>query len=441
MNSRLCVATIAAALAASSCAADQPETVPVPAPEAAPAPASEPSAPPPSRPNKWLGKTFEEFKATIYKEKFPGGKYIVSGDTPISDEKQLREFFEQKVLKQDGSESDGRLITHSLHGLWANSKKKNLSYCVSNDFGARKKKVAENMKIASRAWEEVADVKFSHLEAHDAACSGSNDAVVFNVVAVHGEPYYARAFFPNEPRADRNLIINNLSFETEPGDATQLDGILRHELGHVLGFRHEQIRLGAGACPNGDEPDLELFVVQTPYDPNSVMHYPDCGGLGDSTFLLTRIDKSGAACNYGPAAGFTINSTDITGRCALPVQAPPDAGAPKPVKLRGQTVAAGEEKPHPHGPFVAEPGTTIVVSMKPAGNSAGDADLYVRLGQKPTLHPGDYNCRPYLEGSVESCELSARNSPRNAVFVMVYGTTAATYDLVVSYVKEKPPSS
>jgi len=41
--------------------------------------------------------TFEQFEASVYKEPFEDGKYIVSGDTPIADRKHLQEFFEQQI--------------------------------------------------------------------------------------------------------------------------------------------------------------------------------------------------------------------------------------------------------------------------------------------------------------------------------------------------------
>jgi hypothetical protein len=41
--------------------------------------------------------SFEEFKGKVYKEPFEGGKWIVNGDTPIADEKQLQEFWEKNV--------------------------------------------------------------------------------------------------------------------------------------------------------------------------------------------------------------------------------------------------------------------------------------------------------------------------------------------------------
>jgi len=402
MNSKQFLAIALLGLVVASCANRQ-ESAPATAPPAAVTspPATPPPPPPaPARPNQWQGKTFEEFKATVYKEKFPGGAYIISGDIPIADEKQLREFFEQKVLKQSGAEDDGRIITNPVHGVWANNKKKKLSYCVSEGFGDLKQMVVDNMKEATAAWESVADVKFEHVAAQDASCSEANPAILFDVVPVNGEPYWGRAFFPNQSRDQRHLRINDLAFQFLPGASTQLVGVLRHEVGHVLGFRHEQIRLGAGHCPNGDEDELQLFTAHTPYDPASVMHYPDCDGTGDGTFTLTEIDKNGAACNYGPAAGFRMNSRLLTGRCVLPVAEPPDPNPPFTKKINAQKVAMGANKFY--GPFAAEPGTTIAVSVTPVGNDLGDADLYVRLGLAATLYPNDYDCRPYLTGGVES---------------------------------------
>jgi hypothetical protein len=74
-------------------------------------------------------------------------------------------------------------------------------------------------------------------------------------------------------------------------------GVLRHELGHVLGFRHEHIRSGAPpACP--DE-DLWGTIDLTQYDPQSVMHY-FCGGAGSPELALTELDRIGSQKLYGP---------------------------------------------------------------------------------------------------------------------------------------------
>ncbi|MBA3503679.1 MAG: hypothetical protein H0T65_25170, partial [Deltaproteobacteria bacterium] len=39
--------------------------------------------------------TFEEFEARTYKEPWPGGVYIINGDTPVNGKKALREIWER----------------------------------------------------------------------------------------------------------------------------------------------------------------------------------------------------------------------------------------------------------------------------------------------------------------------------------------------------------
>ncbi|WP_458576345.1 zinc metalloprotease [Aliamphritea spongicola] len=72
-------------------------------------------------------------------------------------------------------------------------------------------------------------------------------------------------------------------------------GILRHELGHVLGFRHEHTRAESGTCFEDSE-----WTPLTSYDPFSVMHYPQCNGQGDWSLSITKQDAKGASCLYGP---------------------------------------------------------------------------------------------------------------------------------------------
>jgi hypothetical protein len=64
-------------------------------------------------------------------------------------------------------------------------------------------------------------------------------------------------------------------------------GIFRHELGHLLGYRHEQIDRLSGCYHTEDNRWEEL----TPYDPKSVMHY-FCGGHGTKTLAITDVDRA-----------------------------------------------------------------------------------------------------------------------------------------------------
>ena len=87
------------------------------------------------------------------------------------------------------------------------------------------------------------------------------------------------------------MKIDNTAF-TQTGNPT-MTGILRHELGHTLGFRHEHTRPEAGTCFEDNN-----WRALTTYDSASVMHYPQCNGTGDWTLTLTTRDAQGAASVY-----------------------------------------------------------------------------------------------------------------------------------------------
>lgn len=101
------------------------------------------------------------------------------------------------------------------------------------------------------------------------------------------------------------MIDNSaLSFPVE--DTLQLVGVLRHELGHVLGWRHEHTRPESGDCFEDSE---WVPVGRGNYDAFSVMHYPQCNGRGDWSLTITSDDAIGAACVYGPADGQPFDNT------------------------------------------------------------------------------------------------------------------------------------
>ncbi len=370
--------------------------------------------------------SFEEFEATVYHEPFTGGKYIVNGDTTVTNKKQLREFYDKNVKPRQATE----LVLAQVSGLdakWNDQQKKKLSYCVSNTFGARQAAVVQQMAGATGEWEKVATVDFVHDPSQDGSCDPSNAAVVFDVrpVNVNGE-YLARAFFPNEPRAARNVLIDETSFDLPAGEKLQLGGILRHELGHTLGFRHEHTRPESGACFE----DLDWRPLTT-YDAFSVMHYPQCNGKGDWSLNLTAKDKNATACLYGPAAGFTIDKTLVTIACAVePTTVPP--GEPQTENVTGQSVAKGAQKAY--GPYAVAPGTPLEVSIGGAA-ATGDPDLYVRFGAAPTAL--SYDCRPYVDGPVETCAVTVP-ATASKVFVMVRGYDQGTYDLKVTRTPPAP---
>jgi serine protease len=372
--------------------------------------------------------TFEDFEATVYKEPFDGGKYIVNGDTPIANVKQLREFFDKEVKQP----APGRLIVDQISGMdnkWNQQTKKRLTYCVSTTFGSRHGAVVQQMENAGAEWEKVAAVDFVHDASQDATCTANNAAVVFDVRPINvNEEYLARAFFPNEPRSARNILIDESSFTLPSNGKLQLVGILRHEIGHTIGFRHEQTRPESGKCFEDKN-----WRPLTSYDAFSVMHYPQCNGQGDWSLTLTDKDKNGVACLYGPAAGFTINPTLISSTTACtPAEPGTVAAQPQTQSFPAQSVARNAQ--NPHGSFAVIPGSPLEVVMGGAG-ATGDPDLYVRFGSVPRVN--QYDCRPYTDGPVETCSLTVPAGATQA-FVMVRGYAAGTYDLSVTHTPPAP---
>ena len=262
---------------------------------------------------------FEEFKRAVYKEPSLWGVYIVNGDTPIANDRLLREFFDQNISGVGSSSTqffDQSLMfssfshdliigrANNLDTVWNSERKNALTYCVSTVFGERYNLVVASMVAAAEAWEAAADVDFVHVIDEDDNCTATNLEVIFDVQPISSQPYLARAFFPNFPRAQRNILIDETSFELDPNENLQLVGILRHELGHTLGARHEHTRPEAKNCFE----DINWRGI-TDYDAFSVMHYPHCNGQGDLSLTLTDLDKNGMACIYGAAPGFTIDES------------------------------------------------------------------------------------------------------------------------------------
>src|SRR5665647_3204282 len=123
------------------------------------------------------GESYEEFRAATYQEPWESGHFIVDGDTPIPDEKQLYEFW--------AAQTQGGLIVNKIGNTddrWNDTAKLNLTYCVSNSFGSNKAAVVTALEAATtNGWETRANVNFIYSSAQDGSCTASNTNVVFDV--------------------------------------------------------------------------------------------------------------------------------------------------------------------------------------------------------------------------------------------------------------------
>jgi hypothetical protein len=235
----------------------------------------------------------------------------VEGDT-LLDEDQLRLYAQQRealraaqVALQDAGLP--LVATAELVGMtvgdrivrWAPSVE--LSYCVlgktftiGGDAGYRL--VVESLAHATADWENTCGVKFAYRSELDNSDSLKPEGALFVVREFDAKgQFIAAAFFPNDPINRRRVLIDPSFYS--PTLRFDKIGVLRHELGHVLGFRHEAIR--PEAPPGCPDEDTYGTIYLGDYDPRSVMHY-FCGGVGSEALAITEVDRAGSQRVYGP---------------------------------------------------------------------------------------------------------------------------------------------
>jgi hypothetical protein len=218
--------------------------------------------------------------------------YVAEGDL-LLDEQELQRY----VAKGPAAPADvSGKPPHELLGILEGGKiirwkpGLELTYAVKKDGFSEEElqTVVASVKQATSDWEKTCGVKFRAVD------EGSTPAPLFSVRRLDSlGRFIAAAFFPNDP-VSRRLLVIDPSFFTTSFDSV---GVLRHELGHVLGFRHEHIRSGAPpVCPAEDTADT---IDLSKYDPKSVMHY-FCGNVGDQKLRISDVDREASQRLYGP---------------------------------------------------------------------------------------------------------------------------------------------
>jgi hypothetical protein len=281
-----------------------------------------------------LHPTWEEFRdsAWFFEQ---GNVYIANGDETFDSLDELRAYYDAHTQSPELGTQRSPLVQDLREdgqpNRWSETDKKQLTYCVSADVPFYST-VVSNLAAAARQWEQAADVKFIHLAEFDGSCYTLRPEVKFRVLSYavdddecgaaaemiedpqspggtcpRRSQVIASSFFPDDPPQRRAILLNEHFLY---GSATQYGaamGSLIHELGHVLGFRHEHLRVETSpACRKGGEGSD--WVGLTDYDPGSVMNYGGvCGGIRNRT-RLTPLDRQGARLAYGAS---TVMSPEL----------------------------------------------------------------------------------------------------------------------------------
>ena len=244
--------------------------------------------------------TWQAFRGSVAREPLAPHRFIVDGDITLSDENQLWNHYQAWLAQEYAATVPGgeALTVRNVLGadiIWHYPQNYGLTYCISNQFNTRKSTVIDAMDRATRSWSDKISVGFSYRSDQDATCDSANTNVLFNVNPTIAD-FFAASFFPDSARSDRQLLITDSAFTTTDG-GRDFEGILRHETGHILGFRHEHIILNN--CTGESAADSRQV---TSYDVNSVMHYPQCRPSGSGGYRQTTLDYLGAAKLYGSYA-------------------------------------------------------------------------------------------------------------------------------------------
>lgn len=225
------------------------------------------------------------------------GMYFVEGDLYLDRASVIA------YLKSNSETPDplppGELIVNKVNGqsdyLKAPARRRLTYAVVTTSFPSDRlaKRTNQQLKSAAQDWIEACPqcgISLTEVPIEKAGKFYEKVSFVLTYMDARGGPI-ARAFFPSSPADDRQIVVFRDFFANDLG--FDRVGVLRHEFGHILGYRHEQLQSISGCVTNEDG----RWKPITRYDPHSVMHYM-CGKGGSFALDLTASDIQGHRCLY-----------------------------------------------------------------------------------------------------------------------------------------------
>lgn len=250
---------------------------------------------------------FQAFLKTLPQDE---GYYVLEGDM-LATASEVQEYLVGRAGSESRAGIKPELIVNLFAGqrdYYADPRARTLTYYLDTAGWSASEQATVRLAMvrATAAWQDACPNCGIAFKPSSGPLSPADGGAAFVVRRVDARgKYIASAFFPHDAPARRVLKLDP-TFFTSGLDPV---GVLRHELGHVLGYRHEHIR-GIPGCGFEDN----RWQPLTRYDPHSVMHYL-CGGGGSLELNITPVDIDGHRRLYGPRTAAALSSS---GQRALP---------------------------------------------------------------------------------------------------------------------------
>lgn len=232
------------------------------------------------------------------KDKFGNERryHIIEGDILATPQQVFNWASEHSDSGSSARAANSELIVLAVNGkmiFWPPGQR-TLTYSVERstfDSEDAYTEVVTKFEQATRDWESKCrscGLTFKRVE------PATVDPPLFKVIFDRNvTDFIAAAFFPNDPE-DKRFVVVGPQYLTTTFDRV---GVFRHEIGHILGYRHNHI-LGVPGCSRESGSWLPLTPDEG-RDSLSVMHY-FCGGGGTRELKISATDEQGHQKLYGP---------------------------------------------------------------------------------------------------------------------------------------------
>ncbi|HEY6724774.1 MAG TPA: hypothetical protein VI197_12125 [Polyangiaceae bacterium] len=276
-----------------------------------------------------VGISWEEYRDQA--EISSNGKvaYVVEGDLFFDSEADLYAYYEETILNDGWKLAVFQRLSNGSEPVYTRTEALDIKYCVSNLFQSSyapfdKNRVVTEAQAAMRDWEKVANVRFRYVSAQDSTCTETNANVDFAIIPMTTTSFAGCATnkkmwsgpnmgCPNTAGTTVYTGMLGMNYNLI-GGVLSATGLFRHELGHMLGFRHEHpwkpgslCTIEAPTMPGDDLTGRRL----TDYDVQSVMHYT--GGSCTPTeteWVISQLDGVGARSIYGMPTSWVMTVLD-----------------------------------------------------------------------------------------------------------------------------------